>query len=112
MSQKQSNFVRVRDFVEGKVVNFNNNKCFIKVRPYNSGRLFMSLIDSEDGYAVCRVTLDIDAIPIMDDMIIVKSYSENEGLYEALLESDIIKKAERKFEVGHEFALVCFLNIP
>ena len=105
------NFPQLRVQLERKAIEFNGYKCFIKIRPYNSGRIYMTLHDLEDGQQVTRVTLDIDAIPHIDNLIIVKSYSENKGLYEALLKAEVIKPCERIYAVGYEMAHVCFLSL-
>lgn len=102
---------KIREFLEDKAVDFSGCKCKAIIRPYNSGRIYMQLVDIEDGMPVARVTLDIDTLPIIDDMIIIKSYSENKGMYEALLSSGIIKPCERVYAVGFEFAKICFLNM-
>lgn len=102
---------KVRKFLEGKVINFQEYVCKAEIRPYCSGRIYMVLNDIEDGIQVARVTLDIASVPVIDDMIIVKSYRENEGMYEALLNAGIIKECGRKISVGNDFGLICFLNL-
>lgn len=102
----------IRAFLENKVVKFAGHECKPVIRPYTSGRIYMQLLDHEDGSPVARVTLDIDSIPVIDDMMIVKSYSENEGIYQSLLEAGIIKPAERKYAIGFEEAHICFFNLP
>jgi len=106
------NFQLLRIALDGKIVLLNGYECFIKVRPYNSGRIYMTLHDLKDGQQVARVTLDIDDIPHIDHLIIVKSYAENKGMYEALIEANIIEECTRKYAVGFEFAHVCFLKLP
>jgi len=103
----------IRKLLEKKVVEFNRVKCKIIIRPYCSGRIYMELQELTFGPAksIARVTLDIDTVPIISDMIIVKSYRENEGMYEALLKAEVIKECERKISVGNEFGLICFLNL-
>ncbi len=105
------NFPETRKKLEDKEVLFSGFECYIKIRPYNSGRIYMTLHDKEDGMQVARVTLDLDSVPHIPDLVIIKNYSENEGIYEALLKAGVIKECERKIRVGNEFGLVCFLNI-
>ena len=102
----------IRDFLEGKIVKFNGFNCVASVRPYGSGHVYMQLIDTEDGHPVARVSLNIDYVPVIENMILIKSYGENEGVYEALLEAGIVNKCDRKYPIGFENAHVCFLAIP
>ena len=102
----------IREFLEGKIVKFNGFNCIANVRPYGSGHVYMQLMDTEDGQPVARASLNIDYVPVIENMIIIKSYGENEGIYEALLEAGVISKCERKYPIGFESAHVCFFAIP
>jgi hypothetical protein len=51
-------------------------------------------------------------VPVIENMVLIKSYGENEGIYESLLEAGIVNKCERKYPIGFENAHVCFLAIP
>ena len=92
------------------VVTLNNIECNIQSRKYNSGRLFMTLNSILDNSQVARITLDIDDVPVIDNMIILKDYNENEGVYDALLKAGVIEQSERKVSVGNNYGLICFLN--
>lgn len=70
----------------------------------------MVLIDDKDGQQVANVTLNIDSVPVIDDMIIVKDYRENKGVYAALLACGVIKPCDRKIAIGFEYGFICFLN--
>jgi len=106
------NFPELRKQLKKKNVVFAGFNCFIKIRPYNSGRIYMTLHDIEDNMQVARVTLDIDTIPHIDNLIIVKDYSENEGMYKALLDAKVILPCERKYVLTqNQLALICFLDL-
>lgn len=109
MSSQDFPVTRIK--LEKKEVIFSGYVCYIKIRPYNSGRIYMTLHDKLDNQQVARVTLDLDDIPHIPNLIIVKNYAENEGIYEALLKAGVVKECERKIAVGNEFGLVCFLNV-
>ncbi len=102
----------IRDFLEGKIIKFSGYECIATVRPYGSGHIYMQLIDIKDGHPVARASFNIDYVPVIENMILIKSYGENEGMYEALLEAGIVKKCDRKYPIGFDSAHVCFLNIP
>ena len=59
---------------------------------------------------VCKVDYPLDNLA--ENEIAVKSYSENTGLYEALLELGFISGYKSKFPVGSGFVYICeVLNI-
>lgn len=107
-----SRYLELNEKFKDTVIEFNNVYCYLKFRTYMSGRLFVTLQDCLiPSEQVARITLDVDNVPIIDDMIIVKDYRENEGVYNALLEAKVILPCERKFPIGFDYGLICFLNI-
>lgn len=102
----------IKEFLNGKIIEFQGFSCYAIARPYNSGKVHLHLYDLNDKLAVARCSLDVDQIPTIENMIIVKSYSENDGMYEALLKAGIIKPCERTYEIGFEEAHICFFDLP
>lgn len=107
----ENEMIEIKTFLSDKVIDFNGFKCYAKIRPYNNGHVYMHLHDCQDDQPIARVSLMIDEIPIVPNMIIVKSYSENDGMYESLLKAGIVKPCERKYPIGNVFAHICFFNI-
>lgn len=101
---------KLREFLADKVVKFGGYNCTLVIRPYNSGRVYMQLIDKEDGMPVARVSLDMDPVPVNKHSILLKSYSENEGIYEALLAAGIIRPVLKMYQVGFSEAHYCEFN--
>jgi len=93
-----------------KLINYKGWDCVIAEGSYRNGRKYMILQESETGQPIARITLNLEEVPIMDDMIIVKDYAENEGIYKALLAADIIEECERKVSIGFNYGLICFLK--
>lgn len=93
-----------------RIVHFNDMECIIVKKKYANGRIHVSLVDAKDFMPVANVTLNIDSVPVIDDMIIVKDYRENEGMYTALLAAGIIKPCDRKIPIGLDYGLICFLK--
>ena len=93
-----------------RIVYFNDMECIIIKKKYLNGRIRLVLVDAKDGMQVANVTLNIETVPIIDDMVIVKDYRENEGVYTALLAAGIIKPCDRKIPIGFDYGLICFLN--
>ena len=57
----------------------------------NSGHLALMLSDLEDRYPVAKITIDCPELKLGPTEIVVKSYSENEGMVEFLLKNNLIK---------------------
>lgn len=57
---------------------------------YSNGRIALELIDAEDGETVMVATVNIPDAMIEKDELIIKNYSENEGVLEALQKEGIV----------------------
>lgn len=79
---------------------------------YRSGRLGFRLLEKETGSIFATCTLNLDSkINHHDDEVIIKDYSENKGMYQALLNIGFIHPYTRKIPIGFEFGLVCRVNL-
>ncbi len=66
---------------------------------YDNGRLAIMLHDPETFEPIAKVTVNIPEIYLRDDEIIVKDYSENEGMSDWLIENDLIIKTSQHLSV-------------
>jgi len=63
---------------------------------------------SEDGpWAMCTVCMP--EITLAENEVIIKDYSENEGILEALVEAGIVSEPTRFVRVGYAIGYVCLL---
>lgn len=70
---------------------WNQFTCIPSIDSYsNNQRKAIQLIDPEDGSNIAVATVNIPEATIADDEVIIKNYSENEGIEEALIEAGII----------------------
>lgn len=93
-----------------KKVTFRNWKCIAKTAEYHDGATALLLVDEEDGSPVATAsvylapeTIGRDDVPsdgIHRDQCYIKTWSENEGLLEALEEAGIVKKTGITVAVG------------
>lgn len=64
------------------------------VRPewgnYSNGRTALELIDVEDGEVVMVATVNVPNSMIQKDELIIKDYSENEGVLQSLQNAGIV----------------------
>lgn len=88
---------------------FNGYDCSVKLNRYANNRAQLHLYDKEDGCPVAVATINVPNEDILPGEVIVKNYSENEGMYEALLEAKIISPSHRIIRSGHVVCPVAFL---
>jgi hypothetical protein len=90
---------------------FNQVECEVKILSYPTNfRPRIVLIEKETGLQFANATINTDS-RIDTRFVFVKDYSENEGIYKALLDAKIIKCSKKKIEVGLCEAYVCELNL-
>lgn len=77
---------------------------------YSNGRTAIFLRDAE-GWPLATATVNIPSIPIAEDEVIIKNYSENEGMYKCLRKAGIISEYIRIVRTGYVMCPVCKLLI-
>jgi hypothetical protein len=82
----------------------------LELGEYSNNRVGISLIDSNDGEYVLTATINIPEVPLADDEVIIKNYSENEGILDWLIENEIISSPARFIPVGYTLAPICKIN--
>lgn len=82
-------------------VKFREWDCRVNFLTYTSnGRTAISLSDIESGEPIAMATVNMPDIPIDDNCVIIKDYSENAGMAEALMEAGIIGSPIAGLPVG------------
>ena len=86
-----------------KIVNFQSWKCKVEKQLYTGGYLALLLIDIEDGMSVAKATIFVEGRmeELKDNEVWIKSYSENEGMDEALRNAGIIGQPQDYCKVGY-----------
>lgn len=72
-------------------VNFNNEKCKVKIGLYANGRLAIQLVDDEYR-PFATSTVNLPDKELEEGCVYIKDYSENEGMVEALKDAGIIEE--------------------
>jgi len=94
----------------------NFHKWTPTVHRYNNKRLAVVYISTEDEQfgpeSECVATINIPEEQIEADEVIVKDYSENEGIYEEMLKAGHIGPELRRVSSGFISAPVCKLLLP
>lgn len=72
----------------------------LKFGKYSNKRTAIELIDSEDGCPVMVATVNMPDAELQPDEVIIKNYSENEGVLDFLIENGIVGKPIRMVSSG------------
>lgn len=91
-------------------VKFKNYNCEIRFSKYvNNNRTAIGLFDTENGENVAIATINMPDEYLKEDEVIIKDYSENEGMLDCLVEAGIISEPIRLARAGYQLANVCKL---
>lgn len=72
----------------------------LRWKNYNNRRRALEIIDAEDGCPVMVATVNIPEVPLAENEVIIKNYSENEGVLEFLQENGIVGPVKREVGTG------------
>ena len=78
-------------------VKFRKWNCIVALAYYNNDRKAISLYDEDDFEPIATATVNMVNEPCEDDEVFIKNYSENEGMTDALIDAEIIKKESTGF---------------
>lgn len=73
-------------------VKFRGAECDVAFGEYENGRTAIRL--TENGYPFATATMNDPYIWLEKDQVIIKNYSENEGIVDALVEAGVVEKIE------------------
>ena len=74
------------------VIEFNGYTCNVVKRQYSGNdRTALILTDATDGEYLTTASVNVPDIDLKDDEIVIKNYSENEGILEILTKAGLVK---------------------
>jgi hypothetical protein len=79
---------------------YSEYSVYLSKGKYPNGRTSIKLIDAEDGCPVMTATTNVPEVELAENEIIIKNYSENEGVLEFLQENGIVGEVKRTIGVG------------
>jgi hypothetical protein len=83
-----------------KNVKFKKWDCYVKYAQYSNGRLAIQLEENGTYEPIAVATINIPECRLQINEVIIKNYSENEGMISALLEAGIITEFVRTVKHG------------
>lgn len=87
-------------------ITHNGNELEHTLHRYRMGGSAIQLWQDGESYTMATAWVE----GLEEDEIAIKDYSENTGIYEALLEADIITPAHRFIPSGYVILPVCYLR--
>lgn len=88
-------------------VKFKEWDCNMEKRTYYNGRLALQLTDTEDGSPIATATVNIPEIDLNEGEVLIKDYSENEGMFATLEAAGIVKATRQVVASGHVTIPIC-----
>jgi len=89
---------------------FKNKNYLVGLNNYSNGRIAISLIDKIDYSPFMVCTSNLPEYYIEIDEVIIKNYSENKGILDALEYSGIVKYTGKIVTSGYEALEVCTIT--
>lgn len=87
---------------------FKNYNCSLEFGEYAQGNVAITLIDNTDGEPVAVATINVDNLHPHE--VCIKDYSENQGMYQALLKHGVIENRHRFENTGYNLSPVSYLT--
>lgn len=90
--------------------------CEVAKRKYSNGRTALELIAANDTDDVCKgepiamATVNIPEETLSPEEVIIKDYSENEGMLDVLLKAGIVELSGRSIRTGFVTCPICILK--
>ena len=72
----------------------------VELDEYRSGGLAVQLLEEPSQEYFTTVSVNVEGLNISDDEFVFKTYSENEGLFEAMLAAGIVEPTGRSVSLG------------
>ena len=88
---------------------FEFNKNEIVFGEYtNNNRTAISIVNPMEG-PMCKCTVNIPDVKLEDDEVLIKDYSENEGVLGDLINAKVISSSIEQIPTGHVYVHKCKL---
>lgn len=88
-------------------VKFQQWYCAVARAQYLNKVPALLLVDTRTGEHVARATVNIPGAKPKPNHVFIKNWSENEGMYESLVEAGVIKEAVNEFPFNRIMVKEC-----
>jgi len=87
--------------IKTQEIQFKEWKCRLVFKQYYNQRIAIELVEIGTDEPVAYATVNIPEIDLKQSEIILKTYSENEGMLECLVDAGIVSKPIKWIEGGY-----------
>lgn len=94
-----------------KLTPYQGYNIHLSIKRYANGRPCIELFDEDDGFPFARATANVTEWQPGEDEILIKNYSENEGLLDWLVSNGIVEDTLRTHRSGFIFLNICKLLV-
>lgn len=94
-----------------QIIEFRGFKCTLEKTQYENKRVALMLNDAEDGQKVTTCTVNLPEQECKEDEVFIKTYSENYGLLNILVEEGIVAPPHNFINSGFVVLPVCKLLV-
>ena len=88
----------------------NTYDVSVKLSKYDNDRTAIQLTDVSDGMPYATATVNMPNVLLEDNEVLVKDYSENEGMLEFLIRNNIVTPTMQGVHAGHVWFPVATVN--
>lgn len=81
-------------------ITYKSWKCEVVFATYPNGRTAIQLVDAEDGSPVATATVNVPDAVLGEDEILVKNWSENQGMLAALVAAGLVEDTGKVVPTG------------
>ena len=92
-----------------KKLRYKEWNCLLQEGQYPGGRVALFLTDEDDGEPVSTCTVNIPSCALDDNEVLIKDYSENEGMVDFLVKEKIVATTGRFVQSGYVQVPICTL---
>lgn len=90
---------------------FKNHELVVSLGHYPSGRRIIRLVDAEDGLTYSVPTANLPDLDVKyHQEVLIKDYSENEGMFDFLVSNNIVTFTGKTVVSGYIELYICTLN--
>lgn len=93
---------------EAKQIVFQGKNYFVVQSTYpTTAHIRLDIVEVKTGLPFMFATADLEHVELDEDEVLIKNYSENQGILKALVAGGIIYRSHAKVEAGFERLNIC-----
>jgi len=93
-----------------KKFKFREQEVTIEIKEYQNNHRKAILLKDSEGMPYTTATMNVDVNDVPKDFVVIKDYSENQGVYKFLVNNNVIMPVNRSYPLAFSEAPICLLN--